>query len=221
MKKFLRFALVIGSVLGLTLGVGKDTNLFGQGGTVNVSIVDFAFTPKTITVPVGTTVRWTNNGSAPHTVTSTSSPKAFDSGTLNSGDTFQHTFTTAGQFPYRCNIHPSMTGTVIVEQQKEEVQELALIHSLKESKTFPEVITVSKGSKVRLFNIALDGAHPSVVISSDEDGKSPVFGVKPFSVEPGKLTTVEFTPDRAGTFFISHRPHGHTVVGKLIVKEGQ
>jgi plastocyanin len=173
-------------VVGLALGFGKNGDLFGQGNVVSVSIVDFAFTPKTITVPVGTTVRWTNNGNAPHTVTSTSSPKAFDSGTLNSGDTFQHTFTTAGQFPYRCNIHPSMTGTVIVEQQKEEVQEVALIHSLAQSKTFPEVITVSKGITVRLFNIALDGVHPSVVISSDEDGKNPVFGVKPFTVEPGE-----------------------------------
>jgi len=206
-------------VVGLALGLGKNGDLFGQGNVVSVSIVDFAFTPKTITVPVGTTVRWINNGNAPHTVTSTSSPKAFDSGTLNSGDTFQHTFTTAGQFPYRCNIHPSMTGTVIVEQQKEEVQEVALIHSLAQSKTFPEVITVSKGITVRLFNIALDGVHPSVVISSDEDGKNPVFGVKPFAVEPGKLTTVEFTPDKAGTFFITHRPHGHNIVTKLVVKE--
>jgi plastocyanin len=202
-------------VVGLALGFGKNGDLFGQGNVVSVSIVDFAFTPKTITVPVGTTVRWTNNGNAPHTVTSTSSPKAFDSGTLNSGDTFQHTFTTAGQFPYRCNIHPSMTGMVIVV----EPQEVALIHSLAQSKTFPEVITVSKGITVRLFNIALDGVHSPVVISSDEDGKNPVFGVKPFTVEPGKLTTVEFTPDKAGTFFITHRPHGHNIVTKLVVKE--
>jgi plastocyanin len=202
-------------VVGLAVGFGKNGDLFGQGNVVSVSIVDFAFTPKTITVPVGTTVRWTNNGNTPHTVTSTSSPKAFDSGTLNSGDTFQHTFTTAGQFPYRCNIHPSMTGMVIVV----EPQEVALIHSLAQSKTFPEVITVSKGITVRLFNIALDGVHSPVVISSDEDGKNPVFGVKPFTVEPGKLTTVEFTPDKAGTFFITHRPHGHNIVTKLVVKE--
>nr|BAL59338.1 hypothetical protein HGMM_OP3C493 [Candidatus Acetothermum autotrophicum] len=218
MKRCVKLAVLMGVILGLMVGFGTNTELLGQGGTVSVSIVDFAFSPKTITVPVGTTVRWTNTGSAPHTVTSTSSPRAFDSGTLNSGETFQHTFTTAGQFPYRCTIHPSMTGTVIVEQ-KEEVQEFALIHSLAQSKTFPEVITVSKGVKVRLFNIALDGVHPSVVISSDEDGKNPVFGVKPFNVEPGKLTTVEFTPDKAGTFFISHRPHGHNIVGKLVVKE--
>jgi plastocyanin len=210
--KFTAFTIV---VVGLALGLGKNGDLFGQGNVVSVSIVDFAFTPKTITVPVGTTVRWTNNGNAPHTVTSTSSPKAFDSGTLNSGDTFQHTFTTAEQFPYRCNIHPSMTGMVIVV----EPQEVALIHSLAQSKTFPEVITVSKGITVRLFNTALDGMHSPVVISSDEDGNNPVFGVQPFAVNPGQLTTVEFTPDKAGTFFITHKRHGHNIVTKLVVKE--
>lgn len=218
MNKFAKFALLATSIVGLTVGFGTNVALLGQGGTVSVSIVDFAFNPKTITVPVGTTVRWTNNGSAPHTVTSTSSPKAFDSGTLNPGESFEFTFKTAGQFPYRCAIHPSMTGMVIVEQ-KEEVQEFALIHSLAQSKIFPEVITVSKGIKVRLFNTALDGVHPSVTISSDEDGKNPVFGVKPFAVNVGQLTTVEFTPDKAGTFFISHRPHGHNIIGKLVVKE--
>ncbi len=213
-----KFALVMALLVTLGSCVGTSVVLPSQGGTVTVSIVDNAFTPKTITVPVGTTVRWTNNGNLPHTVTSTSNPKAFDSGTLNPGDSFEFTFKTAGQFPYRCSIHPSMTGTVIVEGQQ-EVQEFALIHSLAQSKTFPEIITVNKGVKVRLFNTALDGSHPSVTISSDEDGKNPVFGVQPFAVNVGQLTTVEFTPDRAGTFFISHRPHGHNIVGKLIVKE--
>ncbi len=218
MNGFTKFSLLVTVIVGVALGLGTSVALLGQGGTVSVSIVDFAFNPKTITVPVGTTVRWTNNGSAPHTVTSTSSPRAFDSGTLNPGDSFEFTFKTAGQFPYFCEIHPSMRGMVIVEGQQ-EVQELALIHSLKEGKIFPETITVSKGVKVRLFNTALDGAHPSVVISSDEDGKNPVFGVKPFAVNPGQLMTIEFTPDKAGTFFISHRPHGHNIVGKLVVKE--
>lgn len=217
MSTFLRYTL--GTVLscGLVLGLGISFELTGQQ-TVNVRIVDFAFNPKTITVPVGTTVRWTNTGNAPHTVTSTNSPRAFDSGTLNPGDSFEFTFNTPGQFPYFCSIHPSMTGMVIVQAQH-EVQELALIHSLAQGKIFPEIITVGKGVKVRLFNIALDGAHPSVVISSDEDGKSPVFGVQPFVVNERQLTTIEFTPDRTGTFFISHRPHGHNIVGKLIVKE--
>ncbi len=37
---------------------------------MNVSIVDFSFSPNAITIPVGGKVTWTNNGSVLHTVTS-------------------------------------------------------------------------------------------------------------------------------------------------------
>jgi plastocyanin len=71
---------------------------------------DFAFSPATLTVPLGTTVRWTNATSAPHTVTAA----GFDSGTIPSGGTYSHTFTQAGTFSYRCAFHPNMTGTIVV-----------------------------------------------------------------------------------------------------------
>jgi plastocyanin len=50
--------------------------------TASVSVVDFAFEPATLEVPVGTTVTWTNNGSRPHTVTADDG--SFDSGPLRS-----------------------------------------------------------------------------------------------------------------------------------------
>ena len=81
-------------------------------GTVAASIVDFVFAPANLTVPQGSTVRWTNADSAAHTVTEDGG--AFGSPTLGDGDTFRHTFTTPGTFAYHCAIHPSMTGTVTV-----------------------------------------------------------------------------------------------------------
>jgi plastocyanin len=80
------------------------------GGQEAVSIIDFAFEPQTLQVPVGTTVVWTNNGSAPHTVTG----DPLDSGTLSAGDTFQFTFNSAGTFDYVCAFHAQMTGTIEV-----------------------------------------------------------------------------------------------------------
>ncbi len=80
------------------------------GGRETVSIVDFAFEPQTLEVPVGTTVVWTNDGDAPHTVTG----GPLDSGALSSGDTFQFTFATAGTVDYVCQFHPNMTGTIEV-----------------------------------------------------------------------------------------------------------
>ena len=88
-----------------------------QPATTNtVEIKGFAFNPATITVTKGTTVKWTNNDNAPHTVTTTSAPVDFDSGTKNKGDTFTQTFDTAGTYGYYCSIHPSMKGKIIVTE---------------------------------------------------------------------------------------------------------
>ena len=88
----------------------------GAGGsTVTVSIKDFAFSPAKIEIKAGTTVTWTNEDSAPHTVTATKSDDLdaalsglFDSGDLQQGDTFSYTFDKAGNYYYECTIHASM-----------------------------------------------------------------------------------------------------------------
>lgn len=98
---------------------GMDATPAGAGGTGTaeesaVSIVNFSFDPATVTVPVGGTVSWTNNDGVPHTATA-SDRSVFQSGTLNSGDTFTHTFESAGTFDYFCEFHANMRGTIVVE----------------------------------------------------------------------------------------------------------
>lgn len=77
-----------------------------------VAIQGFAFSPATLTVPVGTTVTWTNRDAAPHTVTATDA--SFGSPTLETGQSFSFTPARAGTFGYMCTIHPGMKGTLIV-----------------------------------------------------------------------------------------------------------
>ena len=77
-----------------------------------VTVVDVAFQPADIEVVVGATVDWTNEDPFAHTVTARDG--AFDSGTMDDGETFSHTFSEPGTFEYVCAIHPSMTGTVTV-----------------------------------------------------------------------------------------------------------
>jgi plastocyanin len=77
----------------------------------SVRIVNFKFSPKTISVNVGDRVTWTNSDSAPHTATDSGN---FDTGTLNRGESGSATFDEAGTFSYICTIHPSMEGTVRV-----------------------------------------------------------------------------------------------------------
>ena len=81
--------------------------------TMHVTIQNFAFSSQTITVPPGTTVIWTNKDSVAHIVTSDTGAWP-DSGNLATGQTFSHAFTKAGNYPYHCAIHPSMTAKVIV-----------------------------------------------------------------------------------------------------------
>ena len=80
---------------------------------VNCPPASGCFSPNPITIKVGDTVSWTNNGSVTHTATSNTG--AWDTGPIASGATSTAvSFNTTGSFAYHCAIHPSMTGTVIV-----------------------------------------------------------------------------------------------------------
>jgi plastocyanin len=86
------------------------------GKQVAVEIVDIDFDPQATTVKKGVTVKWTNTGKLPHTVTKEEGPGPdFDSGTLQPGDTYEETFTTPGEIAYHCTIHSGQNGAITVE----------------------------------------------------------------------------------------------------------
>jgi LPXTG-motif cell wall-anchored protein len=88
-----------------------------RAATQNVTLKDNLFAPKTITVKVGDTVMWTDQGQNEHTVTADDG--SFDSGDLKTGEktSFTFTFTKAGTFAYHCKYHGpmGMVGTVVVQ----------------------------------------------------------------------------------------------------------
>lgn len=63
-------------------------------------------------IAVGGKVSWQNEDSAPHTATADDG--SFDTGTLDKGKLKSETFKQAGTFPYYCEIHPTMHGSVEV-----------------------------------------------------------------------------------------------------------
>jgi plastocyanin len=77
-----------------------------------VQIKNFAFAPASLRVPVGATVRWTNEDSAPHTASATSG--AFTSPTLRLRQGYSKRFTRKGRYAYLCALHPGMRGTIVV-----------------------------------------------------------------------------------------------------------
>ena len=111
------------AVLTAALVIGMGTITIGQNNflaraqqkpeTMEVKIDNFSFGPATLTVPVGTSVTWTNRDDIPHTVVSTDG--VFKSKVLDTDEKFSFTFSKAGTYPYFCSVHPKMTGKVVVQ----------------------------------------------------------------------------------------------------------
>ena len=108
-------ALVLGIGVWDTGQKGSVTSAQEKMSTMEVKIDNFSFGPVALTVPVGTTITWTNRDDIPHTVVSTDDPKTFKSKVLDTDEKFSYTFSKAGTYPYFCSIHPKMTGKVIVQ----------------------------------------------------------------------------------------------------------
>src|SRR5271156_4368102 len=120
--KFARIGLgtVVIALLAMFAGAGRVGGAAGVAqekvaATAEVKIDNFSFGPATLTVPVGTTVTWTNHDDIPHTVVSTDDPKAFKSRVMDTDEKFSYTFTKAGTYTYFCSVHPKMTGKIVVQ----------------------------------------------------------------------------------------------------------
>jgi plastocyanin len=105
-----RIAVLVVGIIALCVPLATQ---HAAAATENVSAQDNSFSPQSLTIDQGDTVHWTNDGDNPHTVTA--NDDSFDSGTLLAGQSFDHTFSTAGTYGYFCEVHgQSMSGTVVV-----------------------------------------------------------------------------------------------------------
>jgi plastocyanin len=102
-------AVLLGPVIGAMLAFGT---VAAQDANV-VTIDNFTFSPKELTVAVGTTVKFVNHDDIPHTVVETN--RIFRSKALDTDDSYSYTFATAGSFDYFCSLHPHMVGNIIVK----------------------------------------------------------------------------------------------------------
>ncbi len=80
-----------------------------------VTIDNFTFAPKELTVAAGTKVVWVNHDDIPHTIVSSGGARLFKSPPLDTDDKFSITFNQPGTYRYFCSIHPMMTGTIVVK----------------------------------------------------------------------------------------------------------
>ena len=103
-------AMLLGPILGAMLAFGA---VAAQDATNVITIDNFTFSPKELTVALGTTVKWVNHDDIPHTVVEKKT--TFRSKALDTDDSYSFTFTSAGEFDYFCGLHPHMVGKVIVK----------------------------------------------------------------------------------------------------------
>jgi plastocyanin len=86
-----------------------------EAATSTVSVGDNVFNPPSVTINVNDVVQWNWTGVNLHSSTANGTPALWDSGIVGNGSGFSHAFTSAGSFPYHCNVHALQTGTVTVQ----------------------------------------------------------------------------------------------------------
>lgn len=122
-----------------------------QAAQVEVRIQNFQFNPNPVTINVGDTVLWRQMDSTPHTATSGTRPSGdglFDSNFLSLGQTFPHTFNSAGTFRYFCRPHFGMDGTVIVQQAAPQAPTVSITGPANDSTLTSGSVTITADASV-------------------------------------------------------------------------
>jgi len=109
--RWLCVSVVLATASSLLTGVTRaEPAVAATPAVAKVSITEEGFTPAVVVVVVGTTVRWKNNGTQPHSLAGqVDSPT-----TLTPGASYQRRFTTPGEYNYHDGLHSDSTGTVVV-----------------------------------------------------------------------------------------------------------
>ena len=120
----LRRPLLLGiALVSSSLATGPGVVLAGEharsvpDGThaASIRIGNFAFSPQTLTVPVGTRLVWTKDDDAPHTVKGVDKGSPIASPPLDTGDKYTLVISQPGTYRYFCTLHPVMVGTIVVQ----------------------------------------------------------------------------------------------------------
>jgi len=100
--------VLILAAVGLRIAIRSRTP-----ASYTVTIDAARFEPQLSVLRVGDVITWINKDLVPHTATSRTG--GFDSGAIDPGKSWKYTATRAGDFPYICVFHPTMTGLLRVE----------------------------------------------------------------------------------------------------------
>jgi plastocyanin len=112
-----------------------------EAAEITVEIRGSSFQPSNVTINVGVTVTWIQRDAGiQHN--SASDTGVWRGPLLSLNQTFSHTFDTAGSFPYHCDPHPFMRGTVTVQAAANQLPTVSITNPANGA-TFEEGATVT------------------------------------------------------------------------------
>ena len=103
---------VAASALALVL-LAAAADIAAAPAVHTVTIDGFEYRPRVVTVKEGDVVEWRNKDPLPHTATA--SDAGLDSGDIAANGVYRFTAARKGHFTYRCTLHSTMSGELVVE----------------------------------------------------------------------------------------------------------
>lgn len=166
-----------------------------------------SFIPNTVTVPKGDIIKWTNDDTVPHTVTSAPDGSAFDSSLITAGKTFSLDTSklNATEYDYMCTVHPFMTGKIIITQPltaNVAISSGASKQSVGQKYFDPAEISVKVGTTVIWTN---NDSVPHTVTSGDPSG-GPSGTFDSGLIKPGQIFKYSFTSANTTSYFCTVHP---------------
>jgi plastocyanin len=161
------------------------TATFQASSVSMITVSDFLFQPKNAFPPIGGEVRWTFAGPSTHTVTDNTGMGLYDSGSQAPGGSYSFAFISAGNFPFRCTIHPTqMRGSVQI----------------------PVSVSPSGGQVDTPFSITWASGAPPAGYVYDVQIRRPGSSVWQYFRQSVTMTSAVFTPDAGvGTYSFQAR----------------
>ena len=215
------------SLVGLALGLGLAPALVGAvtpagaqtGSKEQARIVSFAFDPAERSIPVGTTITWTNNSERPHTVTDRGG--TFDTNPIAPKATGEVTFSAPGVYHYFCRINPSKMNGIITVTGDTGQASVNRVEAIDPAPQFtgerlrfvPDTLTVKAGSTLQFANV---GGKPHSLTADDGSFDT---GIVAPGAEAGRFagTNASITLKEPGTFKFHCDVHPQAMTGTLTV----
>ncbi len=234
MKRFIAAFAALVSLFSVLVGLGVAAAAPAlQANAVTITMQDFAFAQKDVTIPVGSSVIWKNGGTKKHTATADDG--SFDTGVVAPGaSSAPVTFNKTGTFPYFCQFHGAaggiaMSGTITVVDASQAIPPAATAAATAAPAAAPPVGHVAftdnaKGARAAVATLNFT----SLPLPAEEqqyeawfaDGKNPPVSAGAIQVKADGTGTLTYSDPKGGNLIKLYNVVFITTQGADLTKPG-